>query len=448
MDPMALYDRLPAPLETAAVNLAGLHIQMTRYGRCYREKYREAMARSGWSYDRKCEYRDRQLRQMAIHCYQTVPYYRRLFDEAGIDCRRIRRLEDLKWLPILTRQQVRDHAGELLSTAYGTKRLLTRHTSGTSGSPLALRFTREADAAVWASVWRGYRALGLRRGTWCGYFGGRPVVPAARTCGPYYHVNYAGRQILFSVYHMGPDAMGSYVEALARFRPPWIQGYPSALTALAGFLRREGLSLGYTPRWVTLSSENVSEAQLRLLEEVLGVFPVQSYAQTEAVAVFRQGPDRRLLVEEDFSAVELLPAGPDGLCHVVGTGLVNRAMPLLRYDTGDLVTFRETDRGREICSLDGRAEDDLQLRDGTVLRRLSRTLHGQAHVLAAQIVQRSLDRMEVHLVVDRDYGSASEQALRRALDRVLAGRMDYRLVYVDSLRRTGHGKVQFIISEL
>jgi phenylacetate-CoA ligase len=137
-----------------------------------------------------------------------------------------------------------------------------------------------------------------------------------------------------------------------------------------------------------------------------------------------------------------------GLCRIVGTTLSNYAMPFLRYDTKDLATWRETEEGREILSLDGRDEDDIRLRDGGSIRRLSRVFQDQLHITEAQIIQKSLDEVEFRVVKSPDYSPEDEQWLRDTIGGYLTGRIDWKIVYVQQLRRNQNGKVKFIISEL
>ena len=448
MNVMKIYNKLPAAAQTLAVSLEGLKIQKRRYDGLFDAQYRDFMGRNDWSYQQKCAHRDELLRNMVKHCYETVPYYKKQFDALNIDYRDIRTLEDLKCLPIIDKQTVRDHYEEFFSTAYPREDLVEQHTSGSTGTGFSFYQNREANAAVWAHVWRGNHNIGLNRDMWCAYFGGRSIVPPERKSGPCYRINYPGKQIMFSIYHMNDATFAQWLKVINKHQPPWIQGYPSALVPFASYLEATGQRLNYVPQVITLSSENVSPAQEEHLHHIFGVWPMQNYAQSEAVATFRQRLDRRIFVDEDFAAVEFVPVDDSGLCRIVGTTLTNFAMPFLRYDTKDLATWRETEEGREVLSLDGRDEDDIRLRDGGSVRRLSRVFQDQLNIMEAQIVQKSLDLVEFHVVRSADYTESDEQRLKTAIGGYLTDRIGWQIVYVDSLRRNRNGKVKFIISEL
>lgn len=448
MNLMKVYNRLPAWCQTLAVSLEGLRIRKRRYDTLFEARYQDFMSRNDWTYEQKCAYRDAQLRKMVKHCYETVPYYRKQFDKLKIDYRQIKGLDDLSILPILDKQTIREHYEEFFSESYEREGLIEQHTSGSTGTGFSFYQNREAHADVWAHVWRGNHNIGLDRNMWCAYFGGRSIVPPGRKRGPCYRINYPGKQIMFSIYHMNDNSFEQWVKALNKYQPPWIQGYPSALVPFAAYLERSGRRLRYVPEVITLSSENVSWAQEDFINRIFGVYPMQNYAQCEAVATFRQRLDRRIFVDEDFAAVEFIPADDSGMCRIVGTTLSNYAMPFLRYDTKDLATWRLTEEGREILTLDGRDEDDIRLRDGGSIRRLSRVFQDQLHITEAQIIQRSLDQVAFYVVRSPLYSEEDERRLEQAISGYLTDRIGWEIVYVEQLRRNKNGKVKFIISEL
>ena len=207
------------------------------------------------------------------------------------------------------------------------------------------------------------------------------------------------------------------------------------------------MRLNYIPDVITVSSESIRPAQQEYLADIFGVYPVQNYAQSEAVASFYQRLDRKMFVDEDFSAVEFVPVGDDGLCKIIGTTLTNYGMPFLRYDTEDLATWQMTDLGREILTLAGRDGDNVKLRDGGVFRNL-RSFVEQPRVVESQIVQKSLDLIEIHVVKGKGYSAADEKRLEESAKAALADRIGWKIVYVDRVQRNKNGKVKCVISEL
>ena len=84
MDKMAIYNRLPIFMQNWACSLEGAHIVTTRFGSSFRRLLQDYEMRVRWSPEQIAAYRDERLRIMVKHCYETVPYYKNVFDEGGI----------------------------------------------------------------------------------------------------------------------------------------------------------------------------------------------------------------------------------------------------------------------------------------------------------------------------------------------------------------------------
>lgn len=84
-----------------------------RYGPVYRRTYRFLAKSQWWSAEELREYQRRRLRRLLRHAYENVPYYRGVFDERGLKPDDFDDVEDLKKLPILTKDIIREHRDDL-----------------------------------------------------------------------------------------------------------------------------------------------------------------------------------------------------------------------------------------------------------------------------------------------------------------------------------------------
>ncbi len=449
----SVYSRLPIALQNAACSLKGWQIQRNRFDAQFRECLAELQSRMDWSEARMRDYRDDRIQCFVRHCADTVPYYQDLFKREGIDPCRIRTVEDLSSLPILTKQEVRRLGTLLLSRGVKPSQLAPVHTSGTTGTGLKFSTTRESIREQWAVWWR-YRAWhGIRFGEWCGHFGGKSVVPLRQVSPPFWRVNSPGRQIMFSAYHMSEQNMPYYIAELRRRQPRWLHGYPSLLAMVAAHLVNSSGDLGYEVGKVTVGSENLLPQQADIIENGFGVRPTQHYGLAEAVANISECEYGLLHVDEDFAAVEFLQDTLQEGCRLIGTNLSNFAFPLLRYDTQDIVEpsadlCRCGRPGRIVHNIDGRREDYIILKNGVRLGRLYHAFTDMVNVRESQIHQVRIGEITINVVRGDNYGPEDERKLLLSVKKLVGDDTVIHIRYVEKLQRSKTGKLRFVISEI
>jgi phenylacetate-coenzyme A ligase PaaK-like adenylate-forming protein len=453
LDPERIYLTLPVPLQNLACSLVGWRIEHGRYRGQFPEVLRSVESRTFANQEEIEAFRDERLRRFVHFCGRHVPYYRRRFSELGIDWRDVRSLDDLKHLPILTKDEIKEHQEEFTPEGVDLGRKVMVHTGGSTGSGLRFPTTLPALQEQWAVWWRYRRWHGIERRTWCAHFMGRSVVPVSQTRPPFWRYNHPGRQILFSGYHMSRRNLDTYLNELRRKQPPWFHGYPSLLALLADRALESGFDLGYTPRSVTIGSENLLEQQSGLIERAFGVRPKEHYGSAEATANFSQCPEGTLHVDEDFAATEFVPSETDDGALVVGTNFTNVATPLIRYSLHDVATISNAAcpcgrPGRTVVSVDGRLEDYIVLKDGTRLGRLGHIFKDMVAIREAQIFQRVPGEVVVRVVRRPEYDAADEALLLNEARKRLGADTDMRIDYVDAVERSERGKLRMVVSEL
>lgn len=445
MNKMTIYNRLPVWGQNLACYYEGSRIKHTRYGKDFWRFLAEYESRANWSYEQLCDYRDAKLRKMIHHCYETVPYYTKLFNDGGINPDSIKTLDDLKVLPILTKDNVNADPDSFLSTAIPKKKMVTAHTSGTTGSGFVFKTTQDAICEQWAVWWRYRRKLGIQYGTFCGQFGGRSVVPINNQRPPFYRWNKPANLMYFSTYHMNEKNLREYLFELQENNVEWIHGYPSAINVLAEYLIEHGIQ--YKLKYVTTGAENLLELQKGHMVQAFEIHPYEHYGMSEAVANFSESKNHVMLVDEDFAAVEFLPMANLQCSEIVGSSLSNYAMPLLRYKTGDTAVTTTDKAGRIVSSIDGRLEDYVTLPNGAKVGRLDHIFKDLTNIKEAQIIQKTGNKIQVNVVKGNQYSSQDGNRLREEINLRLVG-LQIEIVHVDSIPRTASGKLRFVVSEI
>ena len=448
----AIYLRLPVSLQNAAVSLEGWRIARRRYGSGYHAIELAVQAQGDLDAVALQQFRVRRLRDFLGVASQS-PYWQDQFAEHGVVPQADNPFKELGKLPVLTKDTVKQNVDRIINPTISRASMLWRHTSGTTGSGLVFPETHETEWFTWSHWWRYRRWHGLAPTTWCGYFGGRSVVPVGSTRPPFWRVNRPARQLMLSGYHLSRDTAPAYLAALREFQVEWVHGYPSMLTLLAQYANEQNLPIDLPRlRVVTTGAENLSTWQREVIRSAFGVKVVQHYGQAEAVANISECEHGQLHVDEDFSAVEFVGNPNDAQSRqILGTNWLNPVFPLLRYEMGDLAvpdpgTCLCGRPGRIVSSIDGRQEDYLTLPSGVRIGRLDHIFKDMVNVHEAQFVQS--DRHEVTLRIARGaaYTDHDQELLLGEMRQRIGADLKVNVEYVDKIPRGPNGKLRLVLS--
>jgi phenylacetate-CoA ligase len=148
--------------------------------------------------------------------------------------------------------------------------------------------------------------------------------------------------LMLSSYHLTPERLPEYLEALEKFKPEFLHAYPSAALQLAGYLEQSGEPWRLPRRGLLCGSERLTIPQKRLLERVFECRAYRWYGHSERAVLAGEGAQSELFYFfPQYGFVEFGPPDEDGLREVIATSFHNLAMPLIRYRTGDCVRLAE-----------------------------------------------------------------------------------------------------------
>jgi phenylacetate-CoA ligase len=391
------------------------------------------------------------------HARTNVPYYQDL--PPPVDARDAAEAVErtLAAIPPLDKSTYRDRTDELLARNIPRRRLIPGKTSGTTGTALKLWWTPEALAEEFAAVWRGRTSFGARLGAPNLTFNGQTIVPLRHERPPFWRTNRWNRQTLFSLYHMTPEHLPAYVDAVHATPAVFAQGYPSALFLVARALLDVGRPVP-PGRLVVVctSSESLLAFQRETIEQAFGAPVHDRYGVSEFCVSMTQCRERRLHVDMEFCAVEVeveeetdeWVRGP-----LLVTGFANEATPLLRYRVGDIGTRskRPCPCGRPgdvFFDVDGRIEDYVRTPEGAFVGRMDHIFKAQLDVAEAQILQEAADALEVLVVRRPSYDETSEAKLLQEFRSRLGETIRIELRYVDAIPRESNGKFRAVKSRV
>lgn len=451
----SLYERMPVLLQNAACSAAGLQMRRSRYNRTFWDALELLGESQWWSYEEQLDYQSERLRWVIRHAYDSVPYYREVFDARGLTPDDIESAADLPKLPLLTKQAFRERFDGLQSSTWPRERFVHSHTGGTTGKALQLVDDVDTLPWQWAIWWRHHRRFGIDVHAPFIVLAGRNVVPLSRLDPPIWRRNLPMHQTYVSIHHMTRQNMPALIDYLQKRKVAYYSGYPSALYLLASELLERGIRLRHPPTVTLTGAETLLPHQRRVIEEALQTEVGDQYGASEHVGNISECERHSYHVDMEFGVVEFLPMQglPANVRRVVCTALRNPALPLIRYDIGDIATLSDAPCpcGRAaptVEKIDGRIESYIITPDGRQLGRLDFLFKESDHIEEAQLIQDRPDRVRVRVVRSPGYSDSDEATLRRDLTEYLGDVIAADIEYVAEIPREASGKFRQIVSRV
>lgn len=443
-----IYDRAPVLVQNLMLSAYGLWLRYLRYGPRQQALVAELRASERLSADALHTLQLKRLNDVLVAAARDVPFYDGRIPPTGVSS-----LAELGNLPRLTKSAAQQAGRDLVSRRHAAERLQQIHTGGTTGKPLTVFCNREALQRNYAFFHRFRAWAGITDGDRVATFAGRTIVPPGRAS-PYWRHNWASNTLLCSSYHLGPDSLDGYLDALASFRPRLIDSYPSSIEPLA----RQALArhdARIRPAAIITSSETLFPEVRASIEAAFGCRVFDHYGAAEMAALITQCEAGSYHVNPEYGVVEIMvgdrPALPGEVGEIVATGFVNSVMPFIRYSTGDLAVLghRGCGCGRAfpvIERIEGRQDDTLLTPDGNRIGRLDPIFKAVQSIHEARIVQDAADHVRVEVVPLPQFSDRERHALLGELTRRLGHRMRISIVSVDRLERTGRGKLKTVVN--
>jgi phenylacetate-coenzyme A ligase PaaK-like adenylate-forming protein len=448
-----LYDRMPAWVKSP--------VRWVPFGLVAGASYRRVVAR-GPEIDRlgRSElraYQERALAEVLRFAVEQVPAYRRL--RALVE--RHKAFDALKEFPLLAKDDLQGNLANYLPRDFDRRPHYECTTGGTSGNQLKFFVDDDSQSVETAFMHRQWARVGYtprcRKATF------RGVDFSGLRDGVFWKANPVYNELQFSPFHMSDGTLGAYWEQLERYRPQFLHGYPSAISLLAGWVERSGVSgrsLGL--RAVLLGSEGLEPGQRELVERAFGARAYSWYGHSERVilggecevcSAYHQFPD--------YGALEFIGdggepvTGPGQRGELVGTGLLNRSLPLIRYRTGDRARLLppECECGRAFDRFDeveGRWEQDYVIgAGGAKISIAALNMHGPLfdRVARYQYYQKAPGAMDLRVVPAPGFDESDAAALAEAYRRKVGDGVAVRVVVVSEIPLTARGKLKRLVQE-
>ena len=318
------------------------------------------------------ELQDLQLKRLQWsikHAYENVPFYKQVFDSASIQPEDIQTLGDLSKIPFTNKNDLRDNYPFNMFAIPREKVVRIHASSGTTGKPTVVGYSRN-DLDAWANVVaRTIRAAGGRPGDILHNSYGYGLFTGGMGA------HYGAERLGCTVIPMSGGQTPKQVQLIQDFKPRIITVTPSYCLNLIDEFENQGVD----PKTCSLEigifgAEPWTNEMRNEIEERLGIDAVDIYGLSEVIGpgVAQECLDRKdgPTIWEDMFYPEIIDPKtgqvlPDGeLGELVFTSLIKEAMPIIRYRTRDLTRLLPgTSRPmRRMEKVTGRTDDMIIIR--------------------------------------------------------------------------------------
>jgi len=412
-----------------------------------------------WEPSKLKQLQESRLQALIRHAYDNVPYYHKMFDSLGLKPGDIQTKDDLRKLPILTKQIIRSNLEQLTPKNYITRDLIPYSTGGSTGEPLNFFIDRRRQAWSTAAAHRGWAWAGCQLGDKVAYLWGSRHELAGLSSLKTRIGNLLERRITLDASNMTEATMDSHVGILCKFKPKAINGYVSALYLMARYLGKKKIC-DIRPRAVFTTAEMLFDYQREAIEKAFGCDVFDYYS----------GRDTTLQANEclahcgyhlsiENAIVEFLKEGRDAepgeTGQIVLTDLSNFATPFIRYEIGDLgVPSSERcacGRGLPLMKkIVGRVTDIIITKGGKYIpgEFLTLLFLGSRGIKQFQLVQKRKDYIILKIVKGENFSPEELNNYIVYLKRQCGEETEIEVEFVGIIPLIASGKRRFVISEV
>ncbi len=383
------------------------------------------------------------------YAYNNVPFYQEKFDDEGINPSMIKTRNDVQKIPLTTREELVFAKDKIISREYDKKKLKTSTTSGSTGTP----FTSYFDNNAWIIL---KYASKLRVRKICGMSMNSKIVNIEAERG----IELKNKRTFFGpkIYYFSIfDEIEKHISFYNKIKPDVLYGPPSYFAKLREYLLKDNIYHKY-PKLIFTSAEMLDVSTKKNLKSFFGDNIYDIYGSTEFKEISWECPIcNGYHINDDLYLTEFIEnKSSDYDKDIVVTSLINKAMPLIRYITGDRGLKLEKQKYCKIpfdlMSLTGgRSVDYFILKDERSFSpyALTMTLEPIEGILQYQIVQIDYNVIEIRVRTSNKSDDEIETNIKKEFRELLGDNVDIKVVfYLKEIPREKNGKYKVVKSEI
>jgi len=413
--------------------------------------YLKKLQRNQWKdLEELRELQNEKLRRIIKFSYENIPFYHQRFKEVGVKPKDIQEKSDLKKLPLLTKEEIRENFEDMINPQINMSEARIVPTSGSTGTPLKVVYDQKGDDFSKAVNLRSHVENGLR------FYKKWAIMGDARTVPPQTIFQKLG---VFRIQYINLfDDIEEQIEDLREIQPNVFTGYPSQIELIAEHFDNKSEKLDLETVFTTAELlDDVSRSKIgkNFDSKVIDLFGCIEVNRTAWECDEHMGYH----MDVDSVVIEFLKdneeVSPGEWGDIVYTTLFNYAMPLIRYDVGDRgVPSEEMCKcGRGLPLMEevlGRKGDFIKLKNGNQISPIPFHLaikHTEG-IEEAKIIQKKEDLIVAKIVGNEKFSEKNRSNLRKELREICGKNVNLEIYEVDEITRDSTGKIRMVTSEV
>ena len=318
----------------------------------------------------------------------------------------------------------------------------------------------EKRSYIRAMTFRGNMWLGCRLGDkMARLWGSRKDLRGATSFKFWAGNTFVRRTVVLDTFRLDEKKIRCLLAQIKAHRPKLIISYAGAAYLIAKYAERHSIQ-PYAPRFLVSTAETLYDDQKALIERVFRTNVVNRYASREIGQIASGcGQAPGLHINEDCVFLEILPLpkqpGDVAMGKIVVTDLTNLAMPMIRYDTGDIGVLetapcRCTLPFSKLKTVEGRISDLFLTPDGTYVHSMYfwRLLDGMRGIKQVQIIQETLHLIRVNIVKEAEIPAHDIAKIVSGIQEKMGHAVRVDVVFPTALEQGMSGKHRFTISKV
>lgn len=453
-----VYSLLPVSIQNWLVGIYSFKLECERGGKEFEKILDFLQTTNGWDKEHIRAYKEEHVFRIIEQAYYHTPYYKQKFDSVGLTPSSFTCLNDLAKFPILTKEEVRSNLKGLIADNVRKRDRVHYHTSGTSGKALDFYNSKYNLRYYWAVCARYCMRFGIEPHSRSINFTGKMVVPINQKKPPYWRYKKVQNQYMLTMQHITREKVPAMVDFINSDDFKTIVGYPSICYSFASFVNELGLKIKNVPLYYFSGAEKVYDYQIEAIEKAFpGIRIIEHYGFSENAGAASKCACGSYHEDFELGHFELKDSVTDGDYStgvLLSTGFHNFAMPFIRYEVGDTLTFDNRSckcglQSQVIHEINGRNEDYVITPEGTHIMRFDYIFKDTSSIRECQVIQRQLGEVVIRIVCRDNYNaSVTEKHLRDNIHTMISPTIKVVFEYIDEIPRTKAGKFKAVVSEI